>query len=163
MEDLKIVFYIVVAIIWMIYNNYKKVAEQSKKRNPSQPFEDLPDEVPTENWPSIPKSEPYRPQPQKPRRNLVPTPVPVRRPVEKRAKMVKQSMFDRGRSYFSSYGEPMFNPLLEGGALRPSEHVTFEDSETIGNQTENQFAEQIRNADFRQAIILNEVLQRPYK
>src|SRR5688572_15500707 len=47
MDDLKIVFYVLVAIIWVVYNNYKKITDASRKRDLSKP----PDEVIQENWP----------------------------------------------------------------------------------------------------------------
>ena len=37
MDDLKIILYVVVAIIWVVYNNYRKISEASKKRNLTQP------------------------------------------------------------------------------------------------------------------------------
>ncbi len=47
MDDLKVVLYIVIAIIWVVYNNYKKISDASKKRDYSKP----PAEVIQENWP----------------------------------------------------------------------------------------------------------------
>src|SRR5688572_28040602 len=71
MDDLKVVFYIVVGIAWMIYNNYKKVSAESKKRDPSKPIQET---IP-ENWPK----EPDYPKPpvvqKQPERKSLPKPV----------------------------------------------------------------------------------------
>src|SRR5688572_11879783 len=73
MDDFKIVFYIIVAIAWVVYSNYKKISEEAKKRNPAK----RPPEVIQENWPS----QPYKPKPpvaSSPTKIPVPAGIPTR-------------------------------------------------------------------------------------
>lgn len=43
MEDFKIIFYILVAIAWMVYKNYNKVKENRPQSHPAKPVESLSD------------------------------------------------------------------------------------------------------------------------
>lgn len=49
----------------------------------------------------------------------------------------------------------------EGGSIQPSKMVQFEEPH-LEIMVANPWAEAIRNADFRTAIVLSEVLKRPY-
>jgi len=161
-DDLKIVFYIIVAIVWMVYNNYKKLSEQSSKRDPSAPPAG---EVIEENWPKEPTVV-RKPETTVARKSSLPKilrkkeeriPVPVRTaPVPmKRTPLYKERLS-------SSKSNNMFlTSSREGGSMQPSKVVRFEEPhhETM---VANPWAEAVRNADFKTAIILSEVLKRPY-
>jgi hypothetical protein len=162
MDDLKIVFYIIVAIVWMVYNNYRKLSEQSSKRDPSAP---PPGDVIEENWPKEPpvarKPEPTvikKPSlPKVLRKREVPVPVPVRTAPSpmKRAPLYKERLSSsKSNNMFLTAGR-------EGGAMQPSKMVQFEEPHQV-LQVPNPWAEAVRNADFRTAMILSEVLKRPY-
>ena len=156
MDDLKVVFYVVVAIVWMIYNNYKKVSEEAKKRDPSKPFQET---IP-ENWPK--ESElPKPPVFQKSSENK-PVTKPVRVPANsRRAETLKREPIRKERLSGNNKIQTTLATSREGGNLQPSKLVHFEDAV---QETEplNKIVADIRNADFRQAFILSEVLQRPY-
>src|SRR6187399_740756 len=88
MDDLKIAFYVVVAIAWVVYNNYKKISEASRKRDLSKP----PDEVIQENWPGKKQASPKpvarkikeiieKQIPEKGRMVLERQPMPYRKPI----------------------------------------------------------------------------------
>jgi hypothetical protein len=153
MDDLKIIFYIIVAIVWMVYNNYRKISEESKKRDPSRPAGDEieesgPYEPPVNRKPSIPTVF---------RRKEQPSPAPVRsKPTAmKRTPLRKERMS-------SSYNSSMFiSPSREGGNVQPSKLVQFEEVPAPVEQV-NPWTETIRNADFRTGIVLAEILKRPY-
>jgi hypothetical protein len=155
-NDLKLILYVVIAIIWLIYNNYKKVSEASKKRDISKP-PDQPGEVIPEAWPStappekkvMEKSGRPVPKPQASR--------PLSTISEERKKIIKARPERKQRR---GSPDPFFS-TIEGGNIQPSKIVQFEESEAA-KWSENNLAEEIRNADFRKAIILKEVLQRPY-
>lgn len=154
MDDLKVILYVVIAIAWMIYNNYKKVGDASKKRDPSQPIP----EVIEENWP---KETPYEP-PQSTKRQYVETisdqvnenRVPKRDKL-KRQPLKKAGILPRKRK------EPLFLSTHEGGSTQPSLIVQFDDNDSE-DELEVNWVHKIRNADFKQGIIMTEILQRPY-
>ncbi len=156
MDDLKIVLYVVVAIIWLVYNNYKKISETNKKRDASKPY----DEVPQENWPkSAPAPEP---QPSK-KQTVRPLSKPVHSSGESR-KSASASTRELVRKQTSVKRSGTSSEILmprEGGLTQPSKLVHFEEP-VKSDEEQNYLAEEIRNADFRKAIILSEVLQRPY-
>lgn len=156
-NDLKIVLYIVGAIIWLIYNNYKKVAEETRKRDPSKPV----GEVIEENWPKepeAPKSAPRKsPVPKVLRKKPEPVPVPARKevPVMKRVALSKPRMSSAYQSAFQR------SAVSEGGSLQPSKMVKFEDPLTEQTPS-NPWVEALRNADMRTAIVFSEIFKRPY-
>lgn len=156
MDDLKVVFYVVVAIIWMIYNNYKKVSEEAKKRDPSKPIQ----ETITENWPKetdIPKPPVYqRPIENKSKQKEVRVPS-----ISRRTETLKREPIRKERLSGNYKIKPIVTVSREGGNLQPSKLVHFEEV-VYDNEPFNRIAAEIRNADFRQAFILSEVLQRPY-
>jgi len=162
MDDLKIVFYIVVAIVWMVYNNYRKLSEQSSKRDPSA---SPPGEVIEENWPKEPPVM-KRPDPTETRKPSLPKvlrkreqPVPI--PVLKAPSPMKRAPLYKERLSSSKNNNMFLTSRREGGTKQPSKMVRFEEPhhETL---VANPWAEAVRNADFRTAIILTEVLKRPY-
>ena len=154
MDDLKIVLYIVVAIVWMIYNNYKKIGSDAKKRNPAQPTPET-DEF---EWPDESPSEPYQSTKGQPVDTYKPTiqkeKVPTREKL-KREPLSKTGLNTKKRA------EPLFLSTNEGGTIQPSSVVNYEDNQNVELSNEN-WAYKIRNADYKKAIILTEILQRPY-
>jgi len=156
MDELKIVLYIVVAIIWVVYNNYKKISETSKKRDFTKP----PTEVIQENWPQFPQQTKRRDvqipadkvekkRPAESRKVLERQPLPQRRPVRKSAIAVRQPIIS------AAYSSP------EGGTISPSKIVHFEEQAVISEEP-NALISALRNMDIRQAFIWSEVLKRPY-
>jgi len=151
---LKLVFYIAVAIIWVIYNNYKKITKAAQERNPGKPAP----EVISENWPPM----------------NFPNPSPVSKklqPVERqkashlRTKIVKEPLVGREPIRKASIAtrpskSTSYRSAPEGGYIQPSKIVHFEDA-TLIQETPNLVLEEIRNTDMRRAIILSEVLKRP--
>ena len=154
MDDFKVVIYIVGAIIWLIYQNYQKVAEQSRKRDISKPFEE---ELPT----APPVKDPLPARPVNPpnqgtfKRTDLPKKSVVPRLAGSRQKTHKVS------SSISMESQPV-SYMEEGGGTKPSQTVRFDEPSSDENSSFNPIAEEIRNADFRRAFILSEVLQRPY-
>lgn len=154
MDDLKLVFYIVVAIIWVIYNNYKKISKAAQERNPGKPSP----EVITENWPpvSFPRESPVleKRQPIEKQKVSHPRAKIVKEPLIGRDPMRKSAMVSRSSKSISYQTSP------EGGRIQPSKIVHFED-ESFGVEPSNLVLEEIRNTDMRRAVILSEVLKRP--
>lgn len=154
MDDLKMVFYIVVAIIWVIYNNYKKITKAAQERNPAKPDP----EVIAENWPPmnfpreaavLEKKQPIeRQKVSHPRAKIVKEPLKGREPIRKSAMVSRAS---KSTSY---------RTVPEGGYTQPSKMVHFED-DSLFEETPNLVLEEIRNTDMRRAVILSEVLKRP--
>ena len=148
------VFYIIVAIIWVIYNNYKKISKAAQERNPSKPAP----EVISENWPPInfPREAPViekkqpveRQKVSHPRAKIVKEPLKGREPIRKAAMVSRPS---KSTSYRTA---------PEGGSIQPSKIVHFED-ESLYIATPNLVLEEIRNTDMRRAVVLSEVLKRP--
>ena len=155
MDDLKVVFYIVVAIIWVVYNNYKKISQASKSRDISKP----PPEVIRENWPKVemPRETSTRKftQPIDKQGNY-PTRKAIIRPVIKARDPLRREPIISKQRKVSTY-----TTLNEGGTIKPSKVVHFEDDQNGLNEP-NLVVEQIRNTDLRKAIILSEILKRPY-
>ncbi len=156
MDDLKVVLYIVVAIIWVIYNNYKKINDAARKRDPSKP----PAEVIQENWPK-PQPAPARrtlPKPGKvvEKQSSVPArPILERQPLPQRQPMRRQPLASRSRPT-----SPVFQ-RAEGGSVKPSKVVQFEEQE-IQSEQPNALLTALLTTDARQGIIWAEVLKRPY-
>ncbi|MGR6088300.1 MAG: hypothetical protein ACU4F9_08990 [Arcticibacter sp.] len=151
MEDFKIVLYVLAAFAWMIFKNYEKIKKDTASRDLSKPAE-------AQN-PETPFSPPVSPKPA-PLKKPVLAPIPNRRPpiatVEKRKTLVRPALTSRSRSSIEQV------PVVEGGLIKPSAAVHFEEIEAETASLQNPIIEQIRNADFRQAIVLSEILQRPY-
>ncbi len=154
MDDLKMIFYIVVAIIWVIYNNYKKLTKAAQERNPGKPTP----EVIAENWPTMnfPDEPIVRENKKSVEKQKVSYPREkiVREPLKGRDRIVKTSIAPR-RSKSITY-----RSSSEGGNIQPSKIAHFED-QSFGEETPNLVLEEIRNTDMRRAIVLMEVLKRP--
>jgi hypothetical protein len=149
MDDLKVVLYVVGAIIWLLYKNYQKESEKSKTRDISKPYEEEYAPAPPEPVVIAPAPKP-RPQPAR----------SIPRPTLSRPSKPTEIQ----RSYSSSRvsaQQPQVIPM-EGGSIKPSDSVRFDEPESPEISWNNPIAEEIRNADFRKAFILSEVLQRPY-
>ncbi len=169
MDDLKVVLYIVIAIIWVVYNNYKKISQASKKRDISRP----PDEVIQENWPKT-TQQPARPVIQKPRQILekqIPktsrpilerTPLPSRKPISlertplpSRKPIRKTSLIEK-KETLKAYPRSR-----EGGITTPSKVVQFEEP-AYSETDQNSLVSALRSMDLRHGIIMAEILKRPY-
>jgi hypothetical protein len=144
LDDLKVILYVVGAIAWLLYKNYQKVREQSRQRDVSKPFED---EV----------LEPPKPIPSVPSPTVVKTVRTPSRPIKPKPPVNQRTSAQSYREQSVSHVTP-----VEGGVIKPSESVRFEDPVTPEISWNNPIAEEIRSADFRKAFILSEVLQRPY-
>ena len=154
MDDLKVILYVVVAIIWVVYNNYKKISEASKKRNlslpqqtsePVPPKTKLPQSVPAKRT----EREVIEKQPRKLFREAVSRkPVPVPSPLRRKPRTERPSFISTSFS-------------TEGGSIAPSKIVKFEEP-TTPVQVLHPILQAFRNTDLRAAIIMGEVLKRPY-
>ncbi len=156
MDDLKVVLYIVIAIIWVVYNNYKKISDASQKRDYSKP----PAEVIQENWPGK-KEKPIVREIQIPREVVDKQikremrPVLERKPLPQRNPIRKPNLTSRQR-----LAEPAIY-RSEGGPTTPSKVVQVEEQVVIYEEP-NPLITAIRNMDLRQGILIAEVLKRPY-
>lgn len=154
MDDLKVVLYIVIAIAWVIYNNYRKFAEAARKRDPSRPVRpeegvgrpDQTTEIPPQR--TVPKPQPVPSAtgrggmfPGKPRMSAP------------KARVIKKI---RSEPAFMSTGS-----LPEGGTLTPSKVVQFEEPEITTFQ-ENPLLTHLKSTGIRTGIIWSEILKRPY-
>ena len=156
MDDLKVVLYIVIAIIWVVYNNYKKINEASRKRDLSKP----PEEVIHENWPSK-KTEPIRPVARKiqqtpdkqterqARKVLERRPLPQRQPLKQKVQSRPESIFIPA------------NLVAEGGTIAPSKVVQFQD-QPDEQEAQHPIIQAIKSMDIRSGIVLSELLKWPY-
>lgn len=165
MDDLKVILYIVGAIIWVVYNNYRKIMDESRKRNPAKP---VPQEVPEPAVPIPPLSKTQ----QMPRRqtNALPkparqiSPVPTRKPLRESARpsmAAGRKPMIASRLSQQKKNEVSMNYNLEGGAIQPSKIVQFEETLTV-NEYGNSVLNDLRDGDMQKAIIYSEILKRPY-
>jgi len=156
MDDLKVVLYIVVAIIWVVYNNYKKLSEASKKRDLKKP----PPEVIQENWPretykkpspvpAAPKQVIEKQTTKRVRPVLERQPIPSRRPIQ-RTSVATRLVTTRPPAY-----------AIEGGTTTPSKVVQFEES-TASESDQHPLLQALKSMDLKQGILMAEILKRPY-
>jgi hypothetical protein len=152
MEDLKIVLYIVAAIGWVIYNNYRKITSEAAKRDVRRPVS----EIPTENWPVdrpvktiIPDTIKEVSRKPVPARAALPRPQPIRR-----QSLVKKKT-------------PVAVPEIqvsapEGGRVLASSQVTFTAVHDHVEENEHPWLKEFRSGtDWRKMLVGAEILQRP--
>ncbi|MBL7913785.1 MAG: hypothetical protein JNL49_01950 [Bacteroidia bacterium] len=165
MDDLKVILYIVGAIIWVVYNNYRKIMDESKKRNPAKP---VPQEVPAPpiQMPPVSKTQ----QTTRRQTNALPkparqsSPVPTRKPLRESARPSLASgrkPMIAPRLSQQKKNEVSMNYNLEGGAIQPSKIVQFEETLTV-SEYGNSVLNDLRDGDMQKAIIYSEILKRPY-
>lgn len=162
MDDLKIALYIIGAIVWFVFNNYKKIKAEAAKRDFSKP-------APSSDVPVKEFSKPTV----VPRRTAVSQRKPVLVPRE--SKPSKQIASDVPRKHLSGEREPLVAPaklrkqslireekmIHEGGNLVPSKIVQFEDQQHHA-EAENPYLAALKSGDIRQAVVYAEILKRPY-
>jgi hypothetical protein len=150
MDDLKIVLYLVAAIGWVIYNNFRKITAENRKRDSKRPPVS---ESPTENWPSWPEAP-------KPAKEVVKMPEPRIKKVEPVKKPVVKS-----RPVRVPVPDPVPVPVLavaEGGNIKPSSRVVFEMAhENVAEHEHPWLAEFRSGTDWRKMLVATEILQRP--
>lgn len=146
--EFKVVLYIIIGVFWVIFNNYQKIKNQAAERDISKPPAEL-KPMPSNGPTVLTKSAP------KPTVSQNPSRTSTTGLAENRKTMVKNVLGSRTRT------STWQNTILEGGSIKPSTSVQFADVEAEGSSLQNPIAEQIRNADFRQAIVLSVILQRP--
>lgn len=156
MDDLKVVLYIVVAIIWVVYNNYRKLSEASKKRDLKKP----PPEVIQENWPreTVNKPGPFTP----PQRQIVDKQTSkTGKPVMERSSMPSRRPLKR--TPIASKREQIIIPSYrrEGGTTLPSKVAHFEEPVTSESDHHPIF-QTLKSMDLKHAIVISEILKRPY-
>lgn len=165
MDDLKVILYLVGAIIWVVYNNYRKIMDESRKRNPAKPVAAEVPEPPVQ-IPPVSKTQ------QNPRRQTNTLPKPARQspPV-----LTRKPLRETARPSMASGRKPMIAPRLsqqkknevsmnynlEGGAIQPSKIVQFEETLTV-SEYGNSVLNDLRDGDMQKAIIYSEILKRPY-
>ena len=162
MDDLKIALYIIGAIVWFVFNNYKKIKAEAAKRDFSKPAP-APD-APVRDMPRPPVT---------PRRATASQRKPVLVPRE--SKPSKQVVSDVPRKHLSGERVPLVAPAKlrketltgqrqaapEGGTLVPSKIVHFEDQPHVA-EVENPYLTALKSGDIRQAVVYAEILKRPY-
>jgi hypothetical protein len=153
MDELKVVFYIAVAIAWVIYNNYRKFAEAARKRDPSRPVSPPERGERTDQAPEILPQRPFQ----------APQPVPAgtaksRIPGKLKIPAPKTRVIKKNRP------EPAFmntGSQTEGGTLTPSKVVQFEEPE-IATFQENPILAKLKSSGIRTGVVWSEILKRPY-
>ena len=154
MDDLKVILYVVVALIWVIYNNYKKLSEAARKRDLKKPS------IETTTDRSIEQKPAPVPMPKKSRELIVKQrekalkEILVRKPVSVPATGQQKTFKERPAFITTSFSS-------EGGAVTPSKIVNFEETSETKNYR-NPILESLRSMDLRSGIIMAEVLKRPY-
>lgn len=162
MDDLKIAFYIIGAIVWFVYNNYKKFQAEAAKRDFSKPVknadvpavEQIPPPVKPRHFTATQRKSVLVPRDSKPSKQVV-SDVPrkhlsgERVPLVARAKLKKSTFLSQE------------NAIPEGGVLVPSKIVHFEDEPQVA-EVENPYLMALRSGDIRQAVVYAEILKRPY-
>lgn len=152
MDDLKVIFYVVVAIAWMIYNNYKKVSEESRKRDPKKPISESPEENRIPQPKQVQRSKKQPVEAVRPRSAVVRT--------EPRPKLIRERM-SKEKMVSQKESTTILKGFSEGGRVKPSSIVHFKE-ESEFEEIHRDWSEEIRNADFKRAFVLKEVLQRPF-
>jgi hypothetical protein len=154
LEDFKIIFYIAVAIAWVVYKNYQKV----QKNRPATI-------LPPKSTPEIilPKSNPDQ-------------------MLTKKAKQKSNSAFEKQRKIKNEFKSgkieqkktPIFisdNNQERAAIISPIESQMIQKDKEVKNQIKNntmdrEFAEDesfnLKKFDMRTAIIYSEILKRPY-
>ena len=152
MDDIKIVLYILAAIAWVIFNNYKKLSETHRKRDSSKP---PPDIIP-ENFPPVSETPDWKklePEPSPRKITMAGEPVKAKRTPFPRHS-ISQRKSKPARSAF-------FNQEHEGGEIIPSQIVHFEEGQNLAI-TPHPIIEYMHSGDLRSAVLLSEILRRPY-
>ncbi|MBK8413683.1 MAG: hypothetical protein IPL22_03600 [Bacteroidetes bacterium] len=165
MDDLKVILYIVGAIIWVVYNNYRKIMNESKKRNPSQPAPQA-EVIPPYKAPTTekPQQVPRRQSNTVPKPSRQTMPAPTRKPLRE---SVRPSLASGRKPLVASRlsqqkkNEVSMNYNREGGAIQPSKIVQFEETLTV-TEYANSVLSDLRDGDMQKAIIYSEILKRPY-
>jgi hypothetical protein len=153
LEDLKIVFYVLVAIVWVVYNNFKKIKDASQKRDYTKP----PPEIIQENWPKTIEKKPAV-------KTVVIKEKPVQRSVDeplKRPVLVRRNHLRQERQPLPVRQKIVRPAIAEGGNIKPSKLVQFQDEPEV-ELSENVLLQELKNTSFRQAFIWSEILKRPY-
>lgn len=144
-EDFKLIFYIVVAIGWVIFKNFRKITKEAQGRDFTKPV----NQSPAENWPPV-KMETPAP---------VPVPKPVPTPKVKRQFLHKQPIRQSRQTFLTSDIPP-----VEGGVQKPSSSAVFATAPEPGSESIHPWLEEFRTGmDWRKAMVAAEILQRPYK
>jgi hypothetical protein len=152
MEDLKIVLYIVAAIGWVIYNNYKKITNEASKRDVRRPVS----EIPTENWPI---DRPVKTTIPEVIKEVPRQPVPVR-PAIKRPQPIRRQSLIAKKGPVAIPEIQMSAP--EGGRVLASSQVTFTEVHDNVVENEHPWLEEFRSGtDWRKMLVGAEILQRP--
>jgi hypothetical protein len=152
MEDLKIVLYIVAAIGWVIYNNYKKITSESAKRDVRRPVS----EIPTENWPV---DRPVKTRIPEVLKEVIRKPVPVRPTIERPQPIRRQSLVKKNVKV-PQIDIPVTAP--EGGRILASSQVTFTAVHDHVEEFEHPWLKEFRSGtDWRKMLVGAEILQRP--
>ncbi len=154
MDDLKVILYVVIALIWVVYNNYKKLSEAARKRDLKKPS------VETSSDRSFEQKPAPVPMPKKSREIIVKQrgkalkEILVRKPVPVPA--TGQQKYFKERPAFITTS---FN--TEGGVVTPSKIVNFEETSETKNYR-NPILDALKSMDLKSGIIMAEVLKRPY-
>ncbi len=155
MDDLKIVLYLVVTVLWLFLNNYKKIQKQARERKLAMPQQDT----------AAPEAE----------FNTSPAPAKSENKSMKEIRKELQMKDLKGRHSAKSKKDTAFkfqghrdDPnkyqeiiIREGGDFLASEKVNFKIA-PAKEDYENHLLEEINETDWKKAVVLSEILNRPY-
>jgi hypothetical protein len=154
MDDLKIIFYLVVTLLWFFFNNYRKLQKKARERRDQQPGRESQEnsETPEFNWEEIfgkgsssaetPDIEPDIPQAQ-PVEITRRQPLARSTPSEMMEKSFRKNTKDEIRTLKTSQRPGLRKALKKrtAGSVR---------------------SRKIRRSNWKKAVVLSEVLHPPY-
>ncbi|HEX5001361.1 MAG TPA: hypothetical protein VFW78_02605 [Bacteroidia bacterium] len=145
--EFKVVMYLVIAIGWVIFNNYRKIVKEHEKRGSGKRTPSLP-----ENWPSTSFPEPV-PAPSSSKPVTVTTSSP---------KVLKPKLQKNIKKSTPRTSQPTYSNLpVEGGYSIPSNQVHFSEQNTA--DVPHPILEWLQSGtDWQKVLVGSEILQRPY-
>ena len=154
MDDIKIIFYLVVTLLWFFFNNYRKIQKQARERKKNQPEKEptAEPETPEFDWEQVfgegrhtteaPdfETETIKEASQRPR---------TFRSGEASRKLPERKQLDLPVS------------LNEGAESKPTKRTNFKRSlrKRVSNSNRSK---KIRRSNWKKAVVLSEVLHPPY-
>jgi len=145
--EFKVIMYLVIALGWVIFNNYRKIVKEHEKRGSGRKAPALP-----ENWPSSTTPEPIP-------ASSSSKPVTV---VTSSQKVIKPRLQSKAIKSASRLQRTTYSSLpVEGGYSTPSLQVHF--SEQNSSEEPHPILEWLQSGTAWQKVFVgSEILQRPY-
>lgn len=154
MDDIKIIFYLVVTLLWFFFNNYRKIQKQARERRNNQPEpENTPDsETPEFDWEEIfgkGRQSTETPEPEPKTRHEAPSRQPVRN--------------SRTRQFTAPVQNVVDKTLPSGDGLNFASSQRRDVKRSLKKRfSHSSRSEKIRRTNWKKAVILSEVLHPPY-